>query len=465
MTSGATLSKSSATKSVRRTRYACGECGAVVPKWAGRCDSCGEWNTIAEEALSATSIAGSAPPVAALPITEVSMVEATPFPTRVDEFDRVLGGGLVPGSVTVLGGEPGVGKSTLLLQVLFGPASTGQTVLYITAEESAQQVSRRAARLNTMHPSLYLAAETNLSHVLGHIDERRPTVVVVDSIQTVFDSELSSAPGSVGQVRHCAHRLVTVAKERNIAVVLVGHVTKEGSLAGPRVLEHVVDTVLSFDGDRHHALRVLRAVKHRFGSTQEVGLFSMGEGGLEAVLDPSAMFLADRRAGVAGSIIVPTMEGHRPLVVELQALCVASPAANPRRSVTGVDPGRVGLLLAVLDRRLGFHMMALDTYAMAVGGVRVYEPGADLGLGLAMVSSVSNWPLPAELVAVGEVGLGGELRSVSGIERRLAEAARIGFTQAIVPRSTPDLAVDIEVLRVPTLDAAISLLDIAPRPA
>lgn len=457
MTATTTLSRPS-----RRTRWACVECGAVSPKWAGRCDSCGEWNTIVEEAAAPVRSAALAPVAPARPITEVSTTDAAPRSTGVVEFDRVLGGGLVPGSVTVLGGEPGVGKSTLLLQVLAGPASAGRTVLYVTGEESAQQVTRRAERLGAMHPSLFLAAETNLAHVLGHLETCRPEVVVVDSIQTVFDPELSSAPGSVGQVRHCAHRLVSVAKELDVAVVLVGHVTKEGSLAGPRVLEHVVDTVLSFDGERHHSLRVLRAVKHRFGSTQEVGLFSMGGRGLETVDDPSAMFLADRRPGVAGSVIVPTLQGHRPLMVELQALCVAGNTANPRRSVTGVDPARIGMLLAVLDRRLEIPVMSLDTYAMAVGGVRVAEPGADLGLGLAMVSSVTDSPLPGQLVAVGEVGLGGELRAVEGIERRLTEAARIGFTAAIVPRSTPKLSVGLEVLRVPTLDAAISLLGLLP---
>lgn len=445
------------TRNSKKSRFACTECGAVVAKWVGRCDACGEWNTLVEERMTSSRSSSLAPAMPALPITDVSALDAVPFPTEVAEFDRVLGGGLVPGSVTVLGGEPGVGKSTLLLQVLHGPARGGRTVLYVSAEESAQQVRRRAERLDTLHPSMFLAAETNLTTVLDHIDACSPSVVVIDSVQTVFDPELSSAPGSVGQVRHCAHRLVTVAKERNIAVVLVGHVTKEGALAGPRVLEHIVDTVLSFDGDRHHSLRVLRATKHRFGSTQEVGLFSMGEQGLDAVVDPSALFLADRRPGIEGSIVVPTLEGQRPLVVELQALCVQGAAGNPRRSVSGVDPGRVGLLLAVLDRRLRIPLIALDTYAMAVGGVRVMEPGADLGLGMAMVSSFRNTPLPAGLVAIGEVGLGGELRSVGGIERRLVEAARLGFTTAVVPRSTPALSCGLEVSRVPTIGAALSL--------
>ena len=363
----------------RKTRYACIECGTGAPKWSGKCDGCGEWNTIVEEPVDADPVVVVAPAVPARPITEVSSLDANPLPTGIAEFDRVLGGGLVPGSVTLVGGEPGVGKSTLLLQVLAEPARSGATVLYLSAEESTQQVRRRAERLGALHERLYLAAETDLARVLGHVDQLRPSVVVIDSIQTVFDPELSSAPGSVGQVRQCAHRLVRLAKERDIAVILVGHVTKEGALAGPRVLEHVVDTVLSFEGDRHHTLRVVRATKHRFGSTQELGLFAMGEGGLEAVADPSEMFLADRRPGIAGSVIVPTLEGHRPLVVELQALVAASGGGHPRRSVTGVDPGRVGLLLAVLERRVNVPVLGLDTYAMAVGGARVTEPGADLG--------------------------------------------------------------------------------------
>ena len=404
----------------RKTRYACIECGTGAPKWSGKCDGCGEWNTIVEEPVDADPVVVVAPAVPARPITEVSSLDANPLPTGIAEFDRVLGGGLVPGSVTLVGGEPGVGKSTLLLQVLAAPARSGATVLYLSAEESTQQVRRRAERLGALHERLYLAAETDLARVLGHVDQLRPSVVVIDSIQTVFDPELSSAPGSVGQVRQCAHRLVRLAKERDIAVILVGHVTKEGALAGPRVLEHVVDTVLSFEGDRHHTLRVVRATKHRFGSTQELGLFAMGEGGLEAVADPSEMFLADRRPGIAGSVIVPTLEGHRPLVVELQALVAASGGGHPRRSVTGVDPGRVGLLLAVLERRVNVPVLGLDTYAMAVGGARVTEPGADLAIALAIASAYRDKAYPVTLAAVGEISLAGEIRPASSATSRKA---------------------------------------------
>lgn len=454
-----------AARSRSKTRYACIECGVTAPKWAGKCDSCGEWNTVVEEAIDSTALAVLAPASPARPITTVSSLDADPVPTGIGEFDRVLGGGLVPGSVTLVGGEPGVGKSTLLLQVLAEPARSGARVLYLSAEESAQQVRRRAERLDVLHERIFLAAETNLSHVFGHIAEVAPSIVVIDSIQSVYDPELSSAPGSVGQVRQCAHRLVTLAKDTGAAVVLVGHVTKDGALAGPRVLEHLVDTVLSFEGDRHHTLRLVRATKHRFGSTQEIGLFAMGGSGLEPVADPSEMFLADRRAGVAGSVVVPTIEGHRPLVVELQALVANGKAAMPRRSMTGIDPGRVGLMLAVIERRLELPVLALDVYAMAVGGARVTEPGADLGLALAIVSSLSGVPVPADVVACGEIGLGGELRSVAGMERRLAEAARLGFTRAVVPRTTPEVSVAIEVLRVPTVEAAIQLLGLRGRPA
>jgi DNA repair protein RadA/Sms len=413
------------------------------------------------EASASPLGAALAPRVPAVPITEIASLECVPQSTGSAEVDRVLGGGLVPGSVTLVGGEPGVGKSTLLLQVLGGLAARGARVLYVTGEESAAQVRRRAERLDAVHPGLLLAGETNLAHILGHVAESAPSVMVVDSIQTTFDPDLASAPGSVGQVRQCAHRLTSVAKHTDTSVLLVGHVTKDGGLAGPRTLEHVVDTVLSFDGDRDHSLRLLRATKHRFGSTQELGVFSMEHTGLAPVTDPSGVFLADRRPGVAGSVVVPVLDGHRPLLVELQALVVDGRTAVPRRSVSGVDPGRVGLLMAVLERRVQLSVLHLETYALAVGGVRVTEPGADLGIGLAIASSATGRPVPADVVACGEVGLGGELRSVGGLERRLAEAARFGFRRALVPRSTPELAVDLELVRVPTLGAAVALLGLA----
>lgn len=446
-----------------RTVFRCMSCGAESPKWSGQCASCGEWNTLAEELDSPTSLVGLAtPPPPPVPITAVRSSDGRPVPTGIAEVDRVLGGGLVPGSVTLVGGEPGIGKSTLVLQLMGARAAAGAKVLYISGEESADQVRLRADRLGALHEQLLLAAETSLPAVLHHIDSVRPEVCVVDSIQTLHDPAYSSAPGSVTQVRECAHRLVQAAKSTGTTVLLVGHVTKEGQLAGPRVLEHVVDTVLAFEGDRHHALRLLRAQKHRFGSTEELGLFAMASEGLEPVPDPSGMFLGDRRPGIPGTVVTPALEGHRPLLVEVQTLVADSSLSQPRRSAQGLDSGRLSLLLAVLERRAGLPMQGLDVYAMAVGGVRVVEPGADLAICCALASSFVARPVAATTVAVGEVGLAGELRQVGRLDRRLAEASRLGFTTAIVPRSAPDVDAPIQLLRVPTLSAALDLLDLRP---
>jgi len=442
-----------------RTIFRCPDCGTSAPKWVGQCPGCSTWGSLVEELdgpSGASEVVGlvpsSGPPV---PIADVDPTEFTPRPTSIPELDRVLGGGLVPGSVTLLGGEPGIGKSTVLLQAAAEVAASGRTVLYITGEESPQQVRLRAERLGALHPLLYLAAESSVPNVVRSIDGVGPELVVVDSIQTLSVPELASAPGSVAQVRECSHRLVQEAKQRGCAVVLVGHVTKEGNLAGPRVLEHLVDTVLAFEGDRHHALRLLRVVKHRFGSTQELGLFEMTEHGLVGVPDPSGLFLADRRVGVPGSVVVPTMEGARPLLVELQALAATSHLPSPRRSAQGVEQGRLSMVLAVLERRVQLPVANLDVYALAVGGVRVNEPGADLALGLAVASALRGRPAPPDLVACGEVGLGGELRQVAHTPRRLAEAARLGFKRAMVPYSAPQTVEGIELMRVGTLADAI----------
>lgn len=444
-----------------RTVFRCNECGDSVPKWAGQCPSCNAWNSIVEELAAPTAgvTAVETPSMPARPIGDIDAAAFETVSTRVSEVDRVLGGGLVPGSVTLIGGEPGIGKSTLLMQVLAGLAGD-RDVLYLTAEESAQQVRQRAERLGSLRRRLFLAAETSLPKLLGHINAVSPAVVVVDSIQSIADPELGSAAGSVAQVRHCAQRLVTLAKEQNIAVVLVGHVTKDGGLAGPRVLEHLVDTVLSFEGERDHSLRVLRAVKHRFGSTQELGILAMGEGGLLTVDDPSQVFLADRQPGVSGSVVVPTVEGRRPLLVEIQALVAETKAPLPRRQHHGVDAGRVPMMAAVLQRRCGLPLSGADLYVMAVGGARVHEPAADLAIALAIASSGSGEPFPADAVAVGEVGLGGEVRSVNSMERRLMEAARLGFTRAIVPRSTAAVAIDLELIRVATISEALGELGV-----
>jgi len=450
-----------------KTRFRCTACSATEPKWTGRCAECEAWGTLVEELEdggtgSTSQITGIAPSTPPVPITEVDPTEFTPRATGIGELDRVLGGGLVPGSVTLLGGEPGIGKSTVLLQAAAEVAASGRRVLYLSGEESAQQIRLRAERLGALHPLLYLAAEVALPQVIGAIDQIEPDLVIVDSVQTLLHPELSSTPGSVAQVRECSHRLAAEAKRRGCATVLVGHVTKDGNLAGPRVLEHLVDTVLSFEGDRHHALRLLRVVKHRFGSTQELGLFEMTEHGLKGVPDPSGLFLADRRKGIPGSVVVPTLEGNRPLLVELQVLTAKSFLPSPRRSAQGIDGGRLALLLAVLQQRVGISVHDADVYALAVGGVRIVEPGADLGLGLATVSSIVGTPLPPELVAIGEVGLGGELRQVAHTSRRLAEAARLGFQRAVLPFSAPDPPAGIEAMRVGTLIDAVDRLGMLP---
>ncbi len=450
-----------------RTIHRCTECGSGSPQWVGRCPGCSGWNTLVEEVDEARSAGAgrrrdhrsSERPV---PILEVDASEWAARPTGIGELDRVLGGGLVPGSVTLVGGEPGIGKSTLLLQALGELAVGGARGLLVSAEESKQQVRLRAERLGVLHPRILLLSETALPDIVRAVEEVSPDYLVIDSIQTVFDPELASAPGSVAQVRECAHQLVGLAKSRAMATVLVGHVTKEGALAGPRVLEHVVDTVLSFEGDRHHALRLLRAAKHRFGSTEELGLFEMGEAGLQGVPDASGLFLGDRTPGVPGSVVLPAMEGHRPLLVEIQALVAPSTLPMPRRSAQGLDHGRLSMLLAVLDRRAGLSFTATEVYVSAVGGVSIREPAADLAVSLALASALSGVALPDGLVACGEVGLGGELRQVGQTARRLSEAARLGFTDAIVPASAPQGPVGLRLRRVASLEHALDAANIVP---
>jgi DNA repair protein RadA/Sms len=439
-----------------KIEHVCTDCGASHPKWAGQCSSCGQWNTLIEE----VALPPDAPviaPASASPtlIGAIDPEFGRPVSTGIGELDRVLGGGLVPGSVTLLGGEPGIGKSTVLLQLMSGWQGTA---LYVTAEESAQQVRLRAERLDAVRDTLWLLAETTLPHIIAAIDEVQPDLVVIDSIQTVHDPAIGSSPGSVTQVRGCAQQLVNVAKLSDVPVVLVGHVTKDGSLAGPRVLEHIVDTVLSFEGERHHALRLLRASKHRFGPTSELGLFEMAGAGLVGVPDPSHLFLGDRRTGVPGSAIAPTMEGHRPIVVEVQALTTPAPPNVPaRRTALGIDGNRLAMLLAVLQQRARVAVQQQDVYASTVGGVRLVEPGLDLAVCLAIASAIIDRPLPSDLVAFGEVGLGGELRQVAHTPRRLSEAARLGFGRVIAPKNSPSPEGDaIRMIRVATLPEALA---------
>jgi DNA repair protein RadA/Sms len=442
-------------RSRHRTTHVCSECGSRHAKWAGRCSGCGDWNTLEEEidpAGAATSPPSSRPGPTTL--ADVDLTAGRPEPTSVGELDRVLGGGLVAGSVTLLGGEPGIGKSTLLLQLV---AQWPTRSLYVTAEESAQQVRLRAERLEAARPDVWIHAETSLPHILGAIDDVAPQLVIIDSIQTVADPELGGTPGGVTQVRGCATQLIDVAKERGIALLLVGHVTKEGNLAGPRVLEHAVDTVLHFEGERHHSLRLLRAAKHRFGPTTELGLFDMAEGGLQGVPDPSRLFLSDRRPGIPGSIPVPTVDGRRPLVVEVQAL--TSPTVEgvpPRRTGQGLDAGRLSMLMAVLDRRARIRAGSHDVYASTAGGMKIVEPGLDLGVCLAVASAVTDSPVPADLASFGEVGLGGEIRQVGHSTQRLHELARLGTSRVIVPASSPDDVEGLRLIRVATLAEAIA---------
>jgi len=447
-----------------RTVYVCSSCGAQHPKWSGQCTSCGAWNTLVEDvvgndapavsktvavsrALNATS--------EALPISEISQQLVTAHPTGVREFDRVLDGGLVPGSVTLVSGEPGIGKSTLLLQIA---ASWSARSLYVSAEESAQQVRLRAERLGAVAEHMFLVSAMSLGDIIGHIDKVRPSLVVVDSVQTIADETVESAPGSVTQVRECAFRLVQEAKARSIAIIIVGHVTKDGNIAGPRLLEHVVDTVVSFEGDRLHPLRMVRAIKHRFGTTNELGLFEMTESGLVGVPDASNMLLADRQLGVAGSVVVPTIDGQRPLLVEIQALTTkVATGFTPRRSAQGVESSRLAMLLAVLERRTGTAFGSLEVYTSVVGGVKLNDPGADLGVCLALASAALDKPVKSQLAAIGEVGLGGEVRHVNHLERRVREAARMGFHLILVPANTKPIEISgTSLVRVSTVAEAIS---------
>ncbi len=424
----------------QRSAYRCQSCGVLQARWSGRCGSCAQWNTLVEVPAGSPDAnrqggRRAASSTQAVALQDVSASAACPRPTGIGELDRVLGGGLLPGSATLIGGEPGTGKSTLLLQAMAALASSGSKCLLVAAEEAAHQVRRRAQRLGADVAGVFVLEATVLPAVEEAICNLAPDVVVVDSVQAVSDPAISSPPGSLAQVRGCAQALVGLAKARGTALVLVGHVNKEGALAGPRVLEHLVDTVLTFEGDRYLALRALRAVKHRFGPTGETGLFEMGEHGLSSVADPSALFLGDRLKGAPGSAVTVTLEGHRPVLVEVQAL-VGRAAAVPRRSVTGLDPNRVALLVAVLDRRAGVRVSDRDIYVSVAGGARAYEPAADLAICLALASSFFGTALPPEMVALGEVGLGGELRQVTALTRRLTEASRLGFRSALVPAST-----------------------------
>ncbi len=449
-----------------RSIFACTECGAQQPRWLGRCPACGSWSTLVEEAAGEPSPGAGRdllrvePREAAAKPRALREIEPTAAPrlaTGVAELDRVLGGGLVPGSVVLLAGEPGVGKSTLSLQLAAGARGAGP-ILYVTGEESPEQLRLRAQRLPDFPEDLLVLAETRVEALSEPWRERRPAVVLVDSVQTLSTERVESAPGSVAQVRESAATLAATAKAHGTALVLVGHVTKEGAIAGPRVLEHLVDVVLAFEGDRGQPFRLLRAVKNRFGSTREVGVFTLGEAGLEGVENPSELFLAERRAGSPGSCIAPVLEGTRPMLLEIQALVAPAGYGTARRTSLGVDDGRLALLLAVLDRRTPLDLLSRDVYANVTGGVRVAEPGADLPLALALASSRLDVPLPEDVAACGEVGLGGEVRRVSRLDLRVREAVRLGFRRVLLPEGALPAVPGAELVPVADVAAAVAWL-------
>lgn len=442
-----------------KTIYSCTECGATNPKWQGQCPGCNAWNTLVESVAETPGkhrFEALAPAARLQNLAEIEAREADRIATGIGEFDRALGGGLVGGGVVLIGGDPGIGKSTLLLQALAHLAQT-QRVLYVTGEESGQQVALRARRLNLDATNLPLMAEINLERILATLQAEKPQVAVIDSIQTLWSDQLSSAPGSVAQVRECAAQLTRLAKQSGITVILVGHVTKEGALAGPRVLEHVVDTVLYFEGDTHSSFRLVRAVKNRFGAVNELGVFAMTETGLKGVSNPSAMFLSQHGQEVAGSCVLVTQEGTRPLLVEIQAL-VDTAHGNPRRLTVGLDAQRLAMLLAVLHRHAGIVCFDQDVFVNAVGGVKIGEPAGDLAVLMAITSSLKNKPLPEKLIVFGEVGLAGEIRPAPRGQERLREAAKLGFTRALIPEANkPRQPIPgLEVIAVRRVEEAVT---------
>jgi DNA repair protein RadA/Sms len=421
-----------------RSTFVCQSCGFQSPRWLGKCPDCQEWNSLVEERQEPASLSlrprggGAAEPT---PITELGETSAVRQTSGIAELDRVLGGGVVPGSVILIGGDPGIGKSTLVLQALAALARAG-SVLYVSGEESPQQVKMRADRLGIAEPALLVLAETSVDTILQHAASRRPHVLAVDSIQTVFTEQLGSAPGSIGQVRESAAQIVHAAKGRGLATFLVGHVTKEGSFAGPRVLEHMVDTVLYFEGDRGHSFRILRAVKNRFGSTNEIGVFEMKESGLQPVPNPSALFLAERPMEVPGSVVVASIEGTRPILVEIQALVSPTAFGTARRTTLGLDPNRVALLVAIVEKKMGLQLTGHDIFVNVAGGVRLDEPAVDLGCIVAVASSFLDRPVDAHTLVLGEVGLAGEVRAIGQTETRLKEGATLGFKRCVLPESS-----------------------------
>lgn len=449
----------------QKSVWFCSECGQKQFKWAGQCPSCNQWNTFQEE-LETTSLprrfeAQSTQVSRPMKLSEVKLQETPRTLSHIGEFDRLIGGGIVPGSLTLVGGDPGIGKSTLMLQLAHSFAKQGLVVLYVCGEESVEQTSLRAQRLNIQSDNLLLLCETNFSIIKSHIDQINPNILVVDSIQIVYKSEITSAPGSVSQVRETTAEFMHLAKGRGIATFLIGHVTKSGDIAGPRVLEHLVDTVLYFEGDKQQNYRMIRVVKNRFGPTDEIAVFQMKHSGLTEVPNPSEIFLEERRKEISGSVIIPTLEGSRPILVEVQALVTDTVFSTPSRRCTGIDQNRLALLLAVLEKRMGYHLHRCDVFVSVAGGLRIVEPAIDLGILLAAASSMQNRILDSETTIVGEVGLGGEVRSVHRIESRLKEAISMGFQRCIIPKRnvkgiSEDICKKIRIQGVEFVEEAIN---------
>ena len=441
--------------------FVCQSCGHQTPKWLGRCPDCGQWNSFVEELTQQgtkglPSFAMGQPQ----PIDSISLDPELRLKTGLPEFDRTLGGGVVPGSMVLIGGDPGIGKSTLLLQVVARLSKEGLKALYLSGEESPQQIKIRAERLSIRAENLFLLTGTCIEHLFERMDELQPNLLVVDSIQTVYTEALPSAPGSVGQVREVSTRLLNWAKKTGIPTFLIGHVTKDGAIAGPKVLEHLVDTVLYFEGDNSHAFRILRAVKNRYGSTNEIGVFEMKDSGLEEVGNPSRIFLEERPEAASGSVVIPCLEGTRPLLLEIQALVGPSPFGMPRRTAIGVDHNRISLLVAVLGKRMGIEMGDQDIFVNVAGGMRVDEPAADLGLVSAMISSFLDRPVDKNLVVFGEVGLAGEIRAVSQPEVRIKEAKKLGFSRCLLPKGNVEACSRVEGVELVAVDGVKQLMEV-----
>ena len=451
-----------------KTHFVCQSCGYQAPKWLGRCPGCQDWNTFVEERVieekaPERDLLGLEAEAVPMPLTEIVREERERLQIGIGEFDRVLGGGIVFGSVILVGGDPGIGKSTLLLQVMNRLASKERKVLYISGEESLQQTKMRADRLGVSSDHLYVVSETSLEKILHDIQTIRPSTVVVDSIQTIYCSDLPSTPGSISQVREASSRLLYLAKHLSIPIFLIGHVTKEGFIAGPKVLEHMVDTVLYIEGEANYSFRILRAVKNRFGSTNEIGVFEMKESGLVEVTSPSEFFLSGRAQPTSGSVVMPSIEGSRPILIELQALVVSTNFGIPRRTAQGVDPNRVSLLVAVMEKRLGIHLSSHDIFLNIAGGMRVNEPGTDLGVIASIASSYKDKVISPDMVVFGEVGLGGEVRGVSQSEVRVKESARLGFKRCLLPKQNQEKMKEkelkeIELTGVSTVQEAMAVL-------